>query len=187
MWALLWYECCWCTITTLVCYVESRLQCITPVFETLVKVSCIQCCLIVRSLFINTAAPECFGEALAWRSFLEALLLISTRTYREQPGVSWVDTDLRYGFQIKLLNVLQFLLVHCPSLIFLFWRITTTFGVYPQQLYLISLNRTVISCYTIQHILSSCESLMFWLFVYGEISVCWLNICTVPHFPLNTT
>lgn len=77
-------------------------------------------CLIVSPLFKSTSACECFSKALPRSSFSEALLLISTSTYTEQLGFSWVDSTLCYGFQTKSLDVLQFLLVLRRALCFPF-------------------------------------------------------------------
>lgn len=151
--------CCQCTIARLVFYTAVSRQCslpvkITPVCmcQPLVIVSCTQCCLIVSPLFINTTAPECFSQALPGSSCSEALLLISTSTYTERLGFSWVDSALCFGFETKSLDVLQFLLMLCPSLIFPFSRITITFGVATiKNIIWFLFNRTVISCYTIQH------------------------------------
>jgi len=95
-----------------------------------------------------------------------------------------VDSALCYGFQIKPFDALGFLLVRCPSLIFPFSRITTTFGVDPWKFDLISLNRTVIGCYTIHHHFSSCEFFLFPLSMFiAVICACTFASCTSLQFP----
>lgn len=128
---------CQCTIACLVFYTAVSQQQslpvkITPVCmcQTLVIVSCTQCRLIVSPLFINTTAPECFSQALPGSACSEALLLISTSTYTERSGFSWVDSALCFGFETKSLDVLQLLLMQFLSLMFPLSRITITFGVH---------------------------------------------------------
>lgn len=48
-----------------------------------------------------------FSQALSGSSFSQALLLISTSTYMERLGSSWVDSALCYGFETKSLDALQ--------------------------------------------------------------------------------
>lgn len=118
--------------------------------------------LIVSSLFTNTAAVECLIRVLLPSSFSEALLLISTSTYIEQPRFSRVNSALFCSFQIKLLNVLRFLLVRCPSHIPLLKNNNYLWASFHSSLiwFLLTEHLLVVIQYNI--ILSSCEFTTLW-------------------------
>lgn len=120
-----------------------------------------------------------FSRALSGSSFSQALLLISTSTYMERLGSSWVDSALCYGFETKSLDVLQILWTQCPSLIFPFSGIAVTSGVHPQQLLKniiwILLTEQLLAVTQSGIILCSCGFLMLQLALF--ISDLFLAVC----------